>query len=67
MPVDIYGKKLIKVVFTMGGLDGTKARGEAEGEAFHKPLSLSIHSFSFLSKAVQPWRFRGLNVQKKLP
>ena len=64
MPVDIYGKKL---VFTMGGLDWTKARGEAEGEAFHKPLSLSIHSFSFLSKAVQPWRFRGLNVQKKLP
>ena len=51
----------------MGGLDGTKARGEAEGEAFYKPLSLSIHSFSFLSKAVQLWRFRGLNVQKKIP
>ena len=51
----------------MGGLDGTKARGEAEGEAFYKLLSLSIHSFSFLSKVVQLWRFRGLNVQKKLP
>ena len=51
----------------MGGLGWIEARGEAESETFYKLLSPSIHSFSFLLKAVQLRCFRVLNVQENLP